>query len=85
MIMINLLVVICLIILVTILFVGCRLSTYLEVIKQSLKEKEMSNICHYINNERVYVRTKDCKIIKHRAHVVRISETDEYKIIIDLE
>ena len=57
----------------------------IDKLQQILKEKEMSNICHYINNERVSVRTKDCKITKHRAHVVRISETDEYKIIIDLE
>ena len=57
----------------------------IDNLQQILKEKEMSNICHYINNERVSVRTKDCKIVKHRAHVVRISDTNEYKIIIDLE
>ena len=85
MIMIHLLVVICLIILIVILFVGTVLRIDLDRITQTLKEKEMSNICHYINNEQVFVRTKDCKITKHNAHVVRISETDEYKIIIDLE
>lgn len=85
MIIVNLLVVICLIILIAILYVGTVLRIDLHRIKQTLKEKEMSNICHYINNERISVRTKDCKFIKHRAHVVRIPETDEYKIIIDLE
>lgn len=53
-------------------------------LQQLLKEKEMDDICHYINNK-VYVRTKNCKILEHRAHVVRLSDTNEYKIIIDLE
>ena len=44
----------------------------------------MDDICHYINNK-VFVRTKDCKTPEHRAHVVRLSDTNEYKIIIDLE
>jgi hypothetical protein len=56
----------------------------IDKLQQILKEKEMADICHYINNE-VYVRTKNCKIPVHRAHVVRLSDTNEYKIIIDLE
>ena len=56
----------------------------IDNLQKILKEKEMADTCHYINNE-VYVRTKDCKIPEHRAHVVRLSDTNEYKIIIDLE
>lgn len=56
----------------------------IDNLQQILKEKEMTDICHYINNE-VSVRTKNCKTPKHRAHVVRLSDTNEYKIIIDLE
>ena len=56
----------------------------IDKLQQILKEKEMADICHYINNE-ASVRTKNCERPKHRAHVVRLLDTNEYKIIIDLE
>lgn len=56
----------------------------IDNLQQILKEKEMADICHYINNK-VSVRTKNCEIPVHRAHVIRLYDTNEYKIIIDLE
>lgn len=66
------------------LIVGLVLRNELWKIKQLLKEKELEEICKYLNTKEVYIRTKDCKLADFHAHIVRIMDTNEEKIMIDI-
>ena len=67
-----------------ILFVGFILRDAIYKIKQQdIKEKDMYNICEYLNSQEVYVRDKECKTHKFKAHIVYRVDKDDI-IIIDL-
>ena len=67
-----------------ILFVGFILRNAIYKIKQrDVKEKDMYDICEYLNSQEVYVRDKKCKTHNFKAHIVRRVDKDDL-IIIDL-
>ena len=67
------------------LIVGLVLINELWKIKQMLKEKELEDICNYLNTKEVYIRTKDCKLVNFYAHVVHYVQEDDDKIMIDID
>lgn len=72
-------------IVVTTLIVGLILRNELWKIKQMLKQKELEEICNYLNTKEVYIRTKDCKLVDFHAHVVHYVQEDDNKIMIDID
>lgn len=70
---------------IIILVVGLVLREQLYQIKKILKEKEMEDICNYLNQEKIYIRNKDCKAINFKAHIITCVDSNENCIIIDIE
>ena len=67
------------------LIVGLVLRNELWKIKQMLKQKELEDICNYLNTKEVYIRTKDCKLVNCYAHIIRFQDSNEEKIMIDID
>lgn len=67
------------------LIVGLVLREELWKIKQMLKQKELEEICNYLNTKEVYIRTKDCKLVNFYAHIIRFQDSNEEKIMIDID
>lgn len=68
-----------------ILVVGFILRDAIYKIKQSnIKEKDMYDICEYLNSQKVYIRDKKCKTYKFKAHIVRRVDKKDDIIMIDL-
>jgi hypothetical protein len=68
-----------------ILFVGFILRDSIYKIKQNnIKEKDMYDICEYLNSQEVYIRDKKCKTHKFKAHIVHHVDKKDDIIIIDL-
>lgn len=51
-------------------------------LQKIIKYGDLVDVCHYLNYNKVYVRDKNCKTFKYRAHIVR--DHDEDVIMIDL-
>jgi hypothetical protein len=70
---------------ILILIVGLVLREELFKIKRTLQKKEMQDVCDYINDKQVFIRTKDCKGVGFHAHVARHENSYHDCIIIDLD
>ena len=62
--------------------VGYVLETKIDSLR---KEMTMKDAVKYINENKVYVRDKNCKILKHNAHIASFNENDYQKIFIDID
>lgn len=49
------------------------------------KEMTMKDVVKYINENKVYIRDKNCKILKYNAHIASFNNNDFQKIIIDID
>lgn len=69
-----------------ILIVGLILRNAIYNIKQSnIKEKNVYEVCNYLNTHKIYIRDKDCTIHKYKTHVVsHYPEKSDYSIVIDI-
>ena len=75
-----------LIILAVIILTLCAVSYVLELKIDSLrKELTMKDVVKYINENKVYIRDKNCKILKYNAHIASFNNNDFQKIIIDID
>lgn len=70
---------------ILILIVGLVLREELFKIKRTLQKKEMQDVCDYINDKQVFIRTKDCKGVGFQAHIARHENSYHDCIIIDLD
>lgn len=61
--------------------VGYVLETKIDSLR---KEMTMKDVVKYINENKVYVRDKNCKILKHNAHIASFNQNDYQKIFIDI-
>lgn len=75
-----------LIILAVIILTLCAVGYVLELKIDSLrKELTMKDVVKYINENKVYIRDKNCKILKYNAHIASFNNNDFQKIIIDID
>ena len=75
-----------LIILAVIILTLCAVGYVLESKIDSLrKEMTMKDVVKYINENKVYIRDKNCKILKHNAHIASFNNNDFQKIFIDID
>lgn len=75
-----------LIILTVIILTLCAVGYVLESKIDSLrKEMTMKDVVKYINENKVYIRDKNCKILKHNAHIASFNNNDFQKIFIDID
>jgi hypothetical protein len=75
-----------LIILAVIILTLCAVGYVLESKIDSLrKEMTMKDVVKYINENKVYIRDKNCKILKYNAHIASFNNNDFQKIIIDID
>ena len=75
-----------LIILAVIILTLCAVGYVLESKINSLREEmTMKDVVNYINENKVYIRDKNCKILKHNAHIASFNLNDYQKIIIDID
>lgn len=75
-----------LIILTVIILTLCAVGYVLESKIDSLrKEMTMKDVVKYINENKVYIRDKNCKILKYNAHIASFNNNDFQKIIIDID
>jgi hypothetical protein len=69
-------------IILTLWAVGYVLETKIESLR---KELTMKDVVKYINENKVYIRDKNCKILKYNAHIASFNNNDFQKIIIDID
>ena len=75
-----------LIILAVIILTLCAVGYVLESKIDSLrKEMTMKDVVKYINENKVYIRDKNCKILKYNAHIASFNQNDYQKIFIDID
>ena len=75
-----------LIILTVIILTLCAVGYVLESKIDSLrKEMTMKDVVKYINENKVYIRDKNCKILKYNAHIASFNQNDYQKIFIDID
>jgi hypothetical protein len=75
-----------LIILAVIILTLCAVGYVLESKIDSLrKEMTMKDVVKYINENKVYIRDKNCNILKYNAHIASFNNNDFQKIIIDID
>lgn len=75
-----------LIILAVIILTLCAVGYVLESKIDSLrKEMTMKDVVKYINENKVYIRDKNCKILKYNAHIASFNNNGFQKIIIDID
>ena len=75
-----------LIILAVIILTLCAVGYVLESKIDSLrKEMTMKDVVKYINENKVYIRDKNCNILKYNAHIASFNNYDFQKIIIDID
>ena len=70
---------------ILILIVGLVLREELFKIKRILQEKEMKDVCDYINFREVYIRDKNGRCINFFAHIARRENSNHDCIMIDLD
>ena len=71
-----------LLIMLTLLVVGCVLKYDLAKLKKDFKYKTQEELCNYINND-IIIRDKNCKSINFNSHTVICN--GKKQIIIDLK
>ena len=75
-----------LIILAVMILTLCAVGYVLESKIDSLrKEMTMKDVVKYINENKVYIRDKNCNILKYNAHIASFNNNDFQKIIIDID
>lgn len=74
------------IILAVIILTLCAVGYVLESKIDSLrKEMTMKDVVKYINENKVYIRDKNCNILKYNANIASFNNNDFQKIIIDID
>ena len=79
---IPLMLIILAVIISTLWAVGYVLETKIESLR---KELTMKDVVKYINKNKVYIRDKNCKILKYNAHIASFNNNDFQKIFIDID